>query len=279
MSAATRRSAQHLAVEASTLAEEEKQHDSGGKTAQVREPCDARPRRRSSHEAGQSIEKLQKDVDAQEDVGGNLDEVEEDDDGHEREHLRPRKQEEVRAEYSRYRAARSEHRHGRRPVSEYVRHGSVSAFVIYAPLEGRRETYISERGTRTAQDYAATLEFIASEMFPKAEKILLVEDNLNTHCDASLYAAFAPKRARELALRFERHHTPKHGSWLNIAESEISALVRTGLKERIETCDELRQQLNAVVQRRNLSEAKTNWQFRTEDARVKLHGIYPSLQS
>ncbi len=169
-----------------------------------------------------------------------------------------------------------------RPVrqdSEYVRHGSASAFVIYAPLEGRRETYISEKGTRKAQDYARALEFIATEMFPEAEKILLVEDNLNTHCDGSLYATFAPKKARELALRFERHHTPKHGSWLNIAESEISALVRTGLKDRIETCDELRDQLDAVVQRRNQSGAKTNWQFRTDDARVKLHSIYPSLQS
>ena len=115
-------------------------------------------------------------------------------------------------------------------------------------------------------------------MFPDAEKIILVEDNLNTHCDASLYATFSPKKARELANRFERHHTPKHGSWLNIAESEISALVRTGLADRIETIQDLREQLAAVVQRRNHCEAKTNWQFRTEDARVKLHSIYPSLQ-
>lgn len=162
---------------------------------------------------------------------------------------------------------------------EYVRHGSASAFVIYAPLEGRREVYVSEEGTRKTQDYARALEFIATGMFPAAEKILLVEDNLNTHCDASLYATFAPETARQLARRFERHHTPKHGSWLNIAESEISALVRTGLKDRIATCDELRTQLGAVVRRRNESAARTNWQFRSEDARVKLHSIYPSLQS
>ena len=150
---------------------------------------------------------------------------------------------------------------------------------MYAPLEGRREAYVSEKGTRTAQDYAQALEHMATKMFPDAEKIILVEDNLNTHCDASLYATFSPEKARDLANRFERHYTPKHGSWLNIAESEISALVRTGLKDRIETLDELRQQLAAVVQRRNQSEAKTNWQFRAEDARVKLHSLYPSLQS
>ncbi len=166
-----------------------------------------------------------------------------------------------------------------RQDSEYVRHGSASAFVMYAPLEGRREVYLSENGTRTARDYAHALEFMATKMFPDAEKIILVEDNLNTHCDASLYATFSPEKARELAKRFERHHTPKHGSWLNIAESEISALVSTGLKDRIETYDEFRQQLAAVVQRRNHCEAKTNWQFSSEDARVKLHSLYPSLQS
>lgn len=166
-----------------------------------------------------------------------------------------------------------------RQDSEYVRHGSASAFVMYAPLEGRREVYVSENGRRTARDYAHALEFIATEMFPNAKKIILVEDNLNIHCDASLYVAFHPKKAQQLANRFERHHTPKHGSWLNIAESEISALVRTGLKDRIETIDDLRQQLAAVVERRNHCEAKTNWQFRSEDARVKLHSLYPSLQS
>lgn len=163
--------------------------------------------------------------------------------------------------------------------SEYVRHGSASAFVMYAPLEGRREVYVSEKGTRTAQDYAHALEFMATKMFPDAEKIILVEDNLNTHCDASLYATFSPEKARHLANRFERHYTPKHGSWLNIAESEISALVRTGLKDRIEALDDLRQQLAAVVRRRNRCESKTNWQFRSKDARVKLHSLYPSLQS
>lgn len=165
-----------------------------------------------------------------------------------------------------------------RQDSEYVRHGSVSAFLIYAPLEGRREIHIGPEGRRTTQDYARALEFLATEMFPQAERIILVEDNLNTHCDDSLYATFPPEKARELASRFERHHTPKHGSWLNIAESEISALARTGLSERIESKDQLRDELASVVTRRNQSEAKTNWQFTNEKARTKLSSLYPSVQ-
>jgi hypothetical protein len=162
--------------------------------------------------------------------------------------------------------------------SEYVRHGSVSAFLIYAPLEGYREVYIGPDGRRATQDYARALEFLATKMFPDAEKILLVEDNLNTHCDASLYATFPPQRAHELARRFERHHTPKHGSWLNIAESEISAIVRTGLADRIASKDEFAKQVHATVKRRNKHEAKTNWQFTNDDARIKLRSLYPSLE-
>ena len=161
--------------------------------------------------------------------------------------------------------------------SEYVRHGSASAFVIYAPLEGRREVYLGPEGRRTTQDYARALEFIATKMFPKAVKILLVEDNLNTHCEASLYATFPPEKARRLAQRFERHHTPKHGSWLNIAESEISALVRTGLPDRVETLTEFRRLLRAVVKRRNQTRSATDWQFTNEKARVKLKSLYPSI--
>ena len=144
---------------------------------------------------------------------------------------------------------------------EYIRHGSTSAFVIYAPLEGRREIYIGKEGRRTKRDYARALDYIATKIFPKAEKIVLVEDNLNTHDEASLYATFSPAKARRLAQRFERHHTPKHGSWLNIAESEISALVRTGLPDRIPTQKEFRQKLQAVARRRNSAQVSTNWQF------------------
>ena len=161
--------------------------------------------------------------------------------------------------------------------SEYVRHGSASAFVIYAPLEGRREVYLGPEGRRTTQDYARALEFVATKMFPKAEKIVLVEDNLNTHCEASFYATFLPEKARRLAQRFERHHTPKHGSWLNIAESEISALVRTGLPDRIEKLTEFRRLLRAVVKRRNQAGSSTDWQFTNEKARVKLKTLYPAV--
>ena len=161
--------------------------------------------------------------------------------------------------------------------SEYVRHGSTSAFVIYAPLEGRREVYLGPDGRRTTQDYARALEFIATKMFPKATKIVLVEDNLNTHCEASLYATFPPEKARLLTQRFERHHTPKHGSWLNIAESEISALVRTGLPDRLESVTEFRRHIRAVVRRRNHMKSATDWQFTNEKARVKLKSLYPPV--
>lgn len=162
---------------------------------------------------------------------------------------------------------------------EYVRHGCASAFVIHAPLEGRREVYIGPTTRRTTQDYARALEFIVTKMFPKAEKIILVEDNLNTHDDASLYATFSPAKARRLAAKIERHHTPIHGSWLNIAESEIAALVRTGLPDRIASKKEFRTKLRAVVRRRNKAQVGTNWQFTTKGARTKLKKLYPSILS
>ena len=147
---------------------------------------------------------------------------------------------------------------------EYVRHGCASAFVVHAPLEGRREVYLGPKARPTTQDYARALEFVATKMFPKAKKIILVEDNLNTHDDASLYATFSPTKARQLAARFERHHTPKHGSWLNIAESEIAALVRTGLPDRVASEKQFRRQLRAVVHRRNKAQFGTNSQFTTK---------------
>jgi hypothetical protein len=137
--------------------------------------------------------------------------------------------------------------------SEYIREGSATAFMIYAPLEGKREIFITESATRTRIDYA--------------------------HGDASLYKAFAPEKARRLAERFERHHTPLHGSWLNIAESEIAAVHRTHLDDRIPTADEFRHQCALASLIRNEKKAKTNWQFTNEDARVKLSSLYPSIQS
>jgi len=161
--------------------------------------------------------------------------------------------------------------------SEYVRKGSASAFMIYAPLLGVREIYISKTATRTKLDYAQALKLISDTMFPEAEKIILVEDNLNTHKDGALYAAFEPEEAYRLMNRFERHHTPVHGSWLNIAESEISAVVRTGISPRVVSADQLRRQCKASVKLRNKECRKTSWQFTCEDSRIKLKSLYPSI--
>ena len=166
----------------------------------------------------------------------------------------------------------------KRQDSEYVRHGSATAFMMYAPLEGKREVFLSEEGTRKAVDYAYALEYLTDEMFPKAKKIVLVEDNLNTHGDASLYKTFSPEKARRIADRFERHHTPVHGSWLNIAEMEISALCRTTLTDRVKDLDHMRELCALGVERRNQAAVTTNWQFSAEDARIKLHRLYPSIQ-
>lgn len=169
-------------------------------------------------------------------------------------------------------------RRTKRQDSEYIRHGSATAFMMYAPLEGIREVFISEEGTRTAVDYAHVLDYLTEEMFPEAKKIVLVEDNLNTHGDAALYKAFSPDKARKIADRIERHHTPVHGSWLNIAEMEISALSRTTLTDRVKDIDQMRRLCALGVDRRNNAAVTTNWQFTTEKARIKLHRLYPSTQ-
>lgn len=161
---------------------------------------------------------------------------------------------------------------------EYVRHGCASAFMIFAPFEGVREIFITEEARRTRLDYARALEFIATEMFAEAEKIILVEDNLNTHEDASLYAAFEPAKARAIAERIERHHTPKHGSWLNISESEIAAVLTSSIDERIASQDEFRRQCQQAQVRRNQQQLTTDWRFTNNDARIKLSSLYPAYQ-
>lgn len=165
-----------------------------------------------------------------------------------------------------------------RQDSEYIRHGSTTAFMMYAPLEGKREVFISEDGTRTSEDYAHVLEYLVEDLYPDGKKIVVVEANLNTHGDASLYKAFLPDKARRTADRIERHHTPVHGSWLNLAEMEISALCRTTLTDRVKNIDEMRRLCALGVERRNDAAVTTNWQFSTADARTKLHRLYPSTQ-
>ena len=161
---------------------------------------------------------------------------------------------------------------------EYVRDGVASIFLAYAPLEGIRQTYVGPDGRRTARDYAECLRLIAEEWFPDARRIILVQDNLNTHKMGSLYKRFAPARARALAARFEVHYTPKHGSWLNMAECEISVLARQCLKRRIGDLDTLRAESGAWARRRNESNAKMDWRFDTHKARIKLQSLYPSIQ-
>ncbi|MFZ3179931.1 MAG: IS630 family transposase [Methylocystis silviterrae] len=160
---------------------------------------------------------------------------------------------------------------------EYERNGTASIFMIFAPLEGRREALVTQR--HTAIDYANALKHVADEMFPQAEKIVLVQDNLNTHKPASLYQAFEAKEARRLTERFEWHYTPKHGSWIDLAESELSVLSSQCLDRRIGEIESLRDEVAAWVEDRNKNQAKADWQFTTDDARVKLKALYPIFPS
>lgn len=158
---------------------------------------------------------------------------------------------------------------------EYERNGVGTLFMVCCPLLGWRRVIVSERKTRN--DYAHVLRSLAEDHFPDVEKIVLVQDNLNTHEQASLYNAFEPELARELSQRFELHYTPTHASWLNIAECELSALTRQCLNRRIADINELRKQVEAWQIRRNDAKVRIDWQFTTDDARVKLKHLYPSI--
>ena len=165
----------------------------------------------------------------------------------------------------------------RREDSEYLREGSASAFMIAAPHLGRREVRVRKDARRTAKDCAEVIEFICDEMFPDAEKIALVQDSINTHCKASLYAAFPAEKARRLAKKIEWHYTPKHGSWLNIAECEISVLARAALDCRICSVKEFKSAIAATTEMRNADPRPVKWQFTNEDARIKLKHLYPTV--
>jgi hypothetical protein len=158
---------------------------------------------------------------------------------------------------------------------EYERNGTANLFMLFAPLEGWRHVEVTDQ--HTAVDYAQILRDLSDKHFPGAAKIVLVQDNLNTHTPASLYQAFPPAEARRLTERFEWHFTPKHGSWLDMAESEISVLSRQCLDRRIPDKNTLIEEVAAWQSQRNKNHTKANWQFTTEDARVKLHQLYPAL--
>jgi len=160
---------------------------------------------------------------------------------------------------------------------DYVREGTVSGFMIASPLEGKRKVFVAASGRRTAIDYALAMQHLAEVIHPDAEKIVLVQDNLNTHKTASFYEAFPAAQARALAQRFEFHYTPKHGSWLNIAEIEISALNRMCLKRRIESGDEYVRQTEAYSDRKNQTAKPVSWQFTCENARTKLKSLCPAI--
>jgi len=163
----------------------------------------------------------------------------------------------------------------KRTDAEYRRCGTASVFMMNAPLEGQR--YVRVRQRRTRQDFAEVVRELCDELHPEAEKIVLVMDNLNTHNAASLYEAFEPAQARRLAQKLEIHYTPKHGSWLNMAEIELSILSRQCMRGYFESIDELATTIAAWERSRNEIKAGINWRFTTADARIKLKKLYPTL--
>jgi hypothetical protein len=158
---------------------------------------------------------------------------------------------------------------------EYVRNGVAQLFLEVEPLAGQRHVNVTER--RTAQDWALWIKGMLDERYPDAIKVRLVVDNLNIHTPASLYQAFEPQEARRLAERLEFHYTPKHGSWLNVAEIELSVLQRQCLDRRIPDQDTMQSEIAAWEGERNNRPSKIDWQFRTSDARIKLRHLYPQL--
>ena len=159
--------------------------------------------------------------------------------------------------------------------SEYERLGTANVFMAVEPLVGKRTTQVTERRTRV--DWARFVQMLLLTVYPTVEKVVLVMDNLNTHGIASLYEAFAPEIARALAARLEIHYTPKHGSWLNMAETELSVLARQCLDRRIDDRDLMAREIAAWETARNNAEARINWRFTTADARIKLKRLYPSF--
>jgi len=157
---------------------------------------------------------------------------------------------------------------------EYVRFGMCSVFMLYSPLEHRREVQVT--GQRTARDYARTIQWMCDVMHPGADKIVLVQDNLNTHGPASLYETFPAAEALRLKERIEWHYTPKHGSWLNMAEIEIGMAQRQCLDRRMADAAVMTDELRRWSAERNKANAGTDWQFTTADARIKLKRLYPS---
>jgi hypothetical protein len=158
---------------------------------------------------------------------------------------------------------------------EYERHGVCNVFMFFEPFKGKR--YVRVTRHRTKVDWATQIKDLLDNQYPKAKKVVLVMDNLNTHQGASLYDTFPPEEARRLLERLEIHHTPKHGSWLNIAEIELRILSSQCLNRRIPDILTLEQEVTQWQNQRNSLKSKVDWQFSNEDARIKLKRLYPTL--
>lgn len=160
--------------------------------------------------------------------------------------------------------------------TEYERNGVSNLFMFFEPLAGQRHVVVTDQ--RTALDWAHQIRYLVDVMFPRAKRISLVMDNLNTHTGASLYKAFLPTEARRILDKLEIHYTPKHGSWLNMAEIELSILSRQCLDRRIPDQDTLKKEVAAWQEKRNAIARPMEWRFTNEDARIKLKKLYPTLQ-
>lgn len=169
------------------------------------------------------------------------------------------------------------HKHGRprRIDGEYERKGTANLFIWFEPLTGRRHISVTKR--RTKADWAKEVQRLVEVDYAEADCVVLVMDNLNTHTIGSLYEVFPPAQARRIASRLEIHYTPKHGSWLNMAEIELSVLSRQCLNRRIPDQDTLTAEVDAWVAERNDRASKMKWRFTADDARIKLHHLYPTL--
>jgi hypothetical protein len=164
----------------------------------------------------------------------------------------------------------------RREDNEYERKGTCNLFLFFEPLRGRRRVWVT--GQRRKVDWACRVRALLEEDYPTAEKVLLVCDNLNTHTGGALYQAFPPSEAKRLCDRLEFHPTPKHGSWLNMAQTELSVLAGQCLGRRMDSAEFVRAEATAWEEQRNRREAKVRWQFTTEQARVKLERLYPVIE-
>ena len=160
---------------------------------------------------------------------------------------------------------------------EYSRQGVANIFMANEPLKGKR--FIRIKKSKTKKDWAYFVRYIADQLYPRAEKILLIMDNLNTHKPSALYETFPPEEAKRIWDRFEFIYTPKHGSWLNMAEIELNVLLGQCLNRRIDSMATIRKEVRAWEKDRNNKKAKINWQFRTDDARIKLKRLYPTILS